>query len=112
MRTTLQIILAVKECEPVTEEELKLALCAMSGIEHFLNQSLKKLIQSIREGKPEARLKMQAEFEWRTIERMFKAIKTPPDEWLGPGNTPGTEENRERMAWAKKVFKKATGEDL
>lgn len=110
MRTTLQIIIAVKDCEPVTEEELRLALCALSGIEHFIRTDLEKLIDTVLN--KERLAKFQAEFAKGTIERMFNAIKKPPDEWLGPGNIPGTPENNERMRWAKAVYKKATGEDL
>lgn len=112
MRTTLQIIIAVKECEPVTEEELKLALIALSNIEHFYNKAAQDLIDAIRAEKSMALLKMKAEFAWGTIESMFKAKKTPPDTWLGPDNTPGTPENKRQMEMGKKIFKAATGMDL
>ena len=113
MRTTLQICIAVKEAEPdITDEELRLCIAAMSGIEHFYTQALVDLIEAIREGKPAGVLKMKAEFAWGTHERMFNAAKKPPAEWLGPGNIPGSPEQRERLAWAKRVYEKATGERL
>jgi hypothetical protein len=110
MRTTLEIIIAVTECQPVTEDELKLALMAMSSIEHFLKQELLGLIEAIREGKPT--VKMRAEAAWGTVERMWNAAKKPPDEWLGPTNIPGNAEHSARLKRGKALFKKATGIDL
>ena len=112
MRTTLEIIIAVKESQPSTEEELRLALLAMNSIEHFLNNDLQKLIECIRQYRPMGSLKMQAEFAWGTIERMFNAEKMPPDEWLGPGNIPGTPQYERRLELGKAIFKQATGIDL
>lgn len=112
-RTTLDIAIAVKEAEQdITDEELRLCIAAMSGIEHFYRSALVDLIELIREGKPEATLKMKAEFAWGTVERMFEAQKKPPAEWLGDGNIPGTLGQRERLARAKRVFENATGEKL
>jgi len=112
-RTTLQICIAVKEAEPnITDEELRLCIAAMSGIEHFYHRSLLDLIEAVREFKSEGWVKMKAEFAWGTCERMFEAAKKPPEEWLGPGNIPGSPEQRERLAWAKRVYEKATGEKL
>ena len=113
MRTTLQICIAVKEAATdITDEELRLCIAAMSGIEHFYSQALVDLIEAIREGKPAGLLKMKAEFAWGTHERMFIAAKKHPAEGLGPGNIPGSPEQRERLAWAKRVYEKATGEKL
>lgn len=112
MRTTNEIIIAVKDCEDVSEEELRLAIVAMSSIKYFVQSELQKLIDAIREKKPQAMLEMKAEFAWGTIERMFSAMKKAPDEWLGPGDTPGTPENKARMELGRKIFKKATGIDL
>lgn len=113
MRTTLEIQIAVKEAEPdITNEELRLCIEAQNGIEHFIRDELIKLIEAIREDKPAAFLKMKAEFAWGTVERMFKAAKIPPDKWLGPDNIPGSPVQRQRLAWAKRVYEKATGEKL
>ena len=113
MRSILEIQIAVKEAEPdITDEELRLCIAAMSGIEHFYRKALIDLIELIREGKPEKLLKMKAEFAWGTVERMFEAQKKTPQEWLGPDNIPGSPAQRQRLAWAKKVYEKATGESL
>ena len=113
MRTTLEIAIAVKEAEDdITDEELRLCIAAMSGIEHFYRSALVDLVELIREGVPEAKLKMKAEFAWGTVERMFEAQKKPPAEWLGNANIPGTPEQRERLALGKRIFEKSTGRKL
>lgn len=109
MRNTLEIIIAVKECESVTEEELKLALVAMSSIEYFVENELTELVEAILADKP---IKLKAQFAKGTLERMFFAKKKSPDEWLGPDNIPGTPEQKANLALGKKIFKNATGLDL
>lgn len=112
MRSTLEIIIAVQESQPATEEELRLALLALSGINHFIQHDLDDIVEAITEQKPFAILKMKAEFSKGTRERLFQGIKKDPREWLGPGNTPGNPEYESRRELAKKVFKRATGVEL
>jgi len=112
-RTTCQIQIAVQEAEPnISDEELRLCIEAQRTIEHFYMRALLDLIEAIREDLPASVLKMKGEFAWGTHERMFNAGKTPPEEWLGPDNIPGSPRQRERMDWAKRVYEKATGEKL
>ena len=112
-RSTLDICIAVKEAEDeISDEELRLCVAAMCGIEHFYREALINLIELIREDKPMAMLKMKAEFHWGTVEQMFEGQKKPMTEWLGPGNIPGTPEQQQRLALGKKIFKQATGIDL
>ena len=112
-RSTLDIAIAVKEAEKgITDEELRLCIAAMSGIEHFYRTALIDLIEVIREGKPQAMVKLKADFAWGTVERMFEAQKKPPAEWLGPQNIPGTPEHDERLKLMKRIYEKATGEKL
>lgn len=113
MRSILQIQIAVKEAEPdISDEELRLCVESMNGIEHFYRKSLIDLIEAIREGKPQPFLKMKAEFAWQTVEHMFNAQKKTPSEWLGPDNIPGSPEQRQRLAWSKKLYEKITGDKL
>lgn len=109
-RSTLEIIVAVKEAGPATENELRLALVALSSVEHFLRHDLEELAAAVEEGKASA--KLRAGFARGTLERMFAALKKPPAEWLGEGNIPGTPEHARRLAGAKALFKAATGQDL
>ena len=110
MRTTNEIIIAVKESQPVTAEELRLALLASSSIEYFLKKSVRDLIEAIVEKKPSANLK--AEFAKRTLDDMFQAGKTDPQKWLGPDNIPGNPGYDKRLEWGKRLFEKVTGEKL
>lgn len=112
MRTTNQIICAVKDCEPVTEEELRLALVAMSSIEHFLRTDLQRLIEAIVGDRSRMLLQSKANFAAGTIEVTRGAIKMPPDQWLSPDDIPGTPENKARMKRCRKIYRAATGEDL
>lgn len=109
MRSTLDIIIAVKESQSVTEEELRLALVVMSNAQHFVRRELQQLIDAAEKGKD---LAFRVHFAKETIESVFKAMKRDPAEWLGPANTPGTPEYERQMTMAKNVFKRATGIDL
>jgi hypothetical protein len=102
VRSTLEIIIAVKECAPVTEEELKLALIVMCNVEHFVRRDLTALAQAVKGGRPSVKL-IAASAE-KTLESMFYARKKDPAEWLGPADTPGTEEFRRRYAGAKALL--------
>lgn len=112
MRSTVQIICAVKDNKPVEFEELRLALLALSSIEHFYSHELSGLVEAIDEGKPIGLLRLKSQFAKDLHERMFKAIKTDPRAWLGEHNIPGNPEHDERLAGAKRLFTKATGETL
>lgn len=111
-RSTLQIIIANKEGEDVSRGELSLALEAMSGINHFYKASLDKLIEAIEQTDANRRLKLRCEMEKGMRETLFKAMKKPPAEWLGPDNLPGSPALLKRIVIGKKIFKAATGEDL
>lgn len=110
MRSTLEIIIAVKESQPVSEEELRLALLAMASFEYFLKDDLRSLVEAVEQDKPVA--KLRAKFGRDLLERMFKAQKKSPAEWLGPTNIPGNPEYERRLAAGKKLFEKVTGQKL
>lgn len=113
MRSIVEIQIAVQENkQDITETELRLCVESQRNIEHFLRQELIGLIKAVREDVPPSRLKMKAEFAWGTIERMFNAGKRSPDEWLGSDNIPGSKVQQQRLAWAKGIYKRATGDDL
>jgi hypothetical protein len=104
MRSTLEIVIAVKESAPATEHELRLALLATVAIEHFVRKDLERLIDAVVECKPSAR--MRALEARGLLERMFEARKKAPDEWLGPENTPGNPEYERMLAFGKKLLEK------
>lgn len=111
MRTINEIIIAVKDCEPATDEELRMCIAALSGIEYFSNKNLEDLTVAITESKSLLiDLRVRESKHW--LETRFAVFKKDPVKWLGPGNTPGHPEQVARMAMSKKIFKAATGEDL
>lgn len=113
MRSTLEILIAVDECQEVTLEETKMALAALDSICYFTKKNLDDLIEAIeKEKNASLLLKMKLKFAKDTQESMFQARKKDPMEWLGPNNIPGSPEKQRFHEIAKKVFKKATGEDL
>ena len=112
MRTTNEIICAVKDCQPATDEELRLALCAMESIKFFVYHELSNISAAIEKDYSPKVLKFRAKSAFRLLEDMFQAGKTPPDKWLGPAHIPGTPENKEQVRMARAVFKAATGKEL
>ena len=105
MRSTLEIIIAVKESKPVEVEELRLALLALNSIDHFRSNSLNDLIEAIEENAKS--IKLKANFAKDMRERMFQAIKTDPAKWLGPTGIPGNKEHDDFYRLAKDIAKKA-----
>ena len=110
MRSTLQIIIAVKEQRPATEEELRLCVVALSAMQTMDHMQTRQLIEAVLDGRGSA--KFRAECMRREAEIRFKSLKMPVEEYLGPDNIPGTPENGRLVSMAKNVFKQATGEDL
>lgn len=111
MRSINEIIMAVKECRPATEEELRLCVAALDGVEYTTNRNLEKLTEAVSDGKPQI-INLYQNEAIRWSETRFNVFKGTPEKWLGPGNTPGTAEQRQRMAVAKRIFHAATGEKL
>lgn len=112
MRSMLEVICAVKDCEPVTEEELKLCVCCLAAKLHFAEHERDKLVELIEENKPKHLLDFRVGCIKREKEIAFKSSKMPMDEYLGPRNTPGTPEQKVEMKWAKDLFEKATGQKI
>jgi hypothetical protein len=75
---------------PATEEELRLALLAMTAMEHFVHQDLQRLIEAIELGLPSA--KLLAGLAKNALERLFAGRKKAPADWLGPSGIPGSPE--------------------
>lgn len=93
MRPVGEIIWAVQEQEPVSVEELKLALLALY---YTLQLSCPSDYET---AKP-------FQLEWRAkenFERYFRLMKADPTVWLGPGWTPGSPENSSRRRVSKKL---------
>lgn len=116
-RSTNEILVAIKEDQPVTLEETKLALLALSAILHFAERDrtrLRTALEDIAEGKPlKTHVLRFLVSESKTSEQtLFDAKHATPEKWLGPGNLPGTPEYAQRLAVFKRIAKNATGIEL
>jgi hypothetical protein len=110
MRTTCQIICAVKDNKPVEHEELRLALLALNSIEHFSQHHLQDIIEAADDSPKSVAYRIAFAKSW--MKRRFAYLKTDPIKYLGPAGIPGNPEHDESLTMAKSVFKKATGVDL
>ncbi len=92
MRSTVEIICAVQDRRPVTEEELRLALLAMSGIDYVVERSLRQLAADVVGGRTSI-ARFRATDAEPLLARMFAARKADPALWLGPAGIPGHPEH-------------------
>jgi hypothetical protein len=106
MRTTLDILIVVKESRPVDPEELRMALLAMESIDHFNGNAFNNLIEAVDSGKRGV-IEIRYAFAKETRERMFQVLKSDPVQYLGAGGIPGMPEHDSRYRTAKAVAKAA-----
>lgn len=110
MRSTCEIIADVKENKEVTYEELKLACMVQS----FLLFMYQKNVASLLKGGIAAEMTRQAYYsdpktssaEYGMSSEYWKAVRMDAQEYLGPGNIPGTPEYEKRYRVSKAVFNK------
>ena len=110
MRSTNEIVIAVKESQAVDETELRYCVLALSAMEHFARHALDELVDAVLAKRKKA--DWLAAFSHNEREHKFQSKKMPVDEYLGPGNIPGNPEYEQRMKMSKAIFKKATGLEL
>jgi len=111
MRTINEVIIAVQEQQPCTDDELRLTLLAVSAMHQRAERYLYDLAEVILADELR-RARFKAAFQIGEKERTFQARKTPADKYLGPEHTPGTPENKRLVQMGKNLLKKATGLDL
>jgi hypothetical protein len=107
MRSTRDIIVAVKESQPVTPDELRMALLVMSVVDAFTWRELYDLIEAVESDAAQA--KMKATFAKGILERMYQAKKEDPETWLGPDHTPGSAEHDRWLRIGKRLLEKIEG---
>lgn len=93
MRSTCEVICAVKENKETTKEELKMALLVMNSTEYFLKGQLERTLDAIDGGK-DMLVKLAAgnakQFMRTTL---FNLHKGDPIKVLGPSGIPGNKEH-------------------
>lgn len=103
MRSMNQIIIAVKECEPCSDEELRCCIAALETRQCFAEQAADEMADALNGGN-ELRGTVAASLWKRNAENRFTVMKKPVDEYLGPNHIPGTDEQRENLRLGKAIF--------
>jgi len=103
LRTVSEIVEAVQQQQPATEEELRMALLCL-----YYDNTM--ACDSDFEKASELKLRMRAK---ENFGRRFRMMKADPATYLGSRWTPGTQENAEGRAMSTKItdaFLKSRGE--
>ena len=108
MRSTNEIIIAIKENGPVDPEELRLACLVLESQLFFAHSNIRRLIA----GGIGEEIIMQLEFpdaygELGISKSEYDAMNMDPMEYLGPDHIPGTPEYEANYRISKKIFEKA-----
>ena len=109
MRSTLDILIAVKDRQPVEPEELRLALLVMDFCCHQAEHRMRTMAEKIEAGTKSNSIVagLQAQFSKQTIESNWTARRADPEVFLGPTNIPGNPEHDTRYdamkTWTDKL---------
>ena len=113
MRSTNEIIIALKECEHVEYEELRMACLVLNSLLFFSHNDIKRLLK----GGIGAEITKNMEFpdayaDLGISKTEYEAMKKDPVEWLGVDYIPGTPEYLERYKISKAIFNKVVNGDV
>lgn len=111
MKTINEVIIAVQEQQPCSEQELRLTLLALEYMRSHLDRQMHALVEKVI-AEDWRGAKFKAEFEKLEHEHRFSDMKVTAEHYLGPGLTPGTPDNIRAINSGKALFKKATGLDI
>ena len=113
MRSTNEIIIALKECEHVEYEELRMACLVLDSLLFFSHNNIERLLK----GGIAAEITKELEFpdayaDLGISKTEYDAMKKDPVEWLGVDNIPGTIGYLERYKISKAIFNKVVNDDV
>jgi hypothetical protein len=94
MRSTHDIIVALKQGQSVSEDEVRIALLVMATVDAFTWRELYELVELIELDKP-GQTAAKAAFAKSILERMYQAKREAPEKWLEQVRS------NERDRWAK-----------
>jgi hypothetical protein len=110
MKTLGAIIEEVKDGKRPDYEDLRYAVVALQALQCFDMRAITKLAQREKEGTYKAAMfGLQWEAE-ESFKRLKTALSMPPQEWVGPGHDPDTEECQAFRKMSKKLLKKVEDE--
>ena len=111
MRSTANIIGAIKDCEPVEYEELRLAVLVLDSLLTFKQKHLIRLLK----GGYGAELTEKMEYpdahkDLGISKTEWNALRMDPEKYLGKSHIPGTPEFESHYKISKKILEKALAE--
>lgn len=111
-KSTLDVIIAVKESQPLSESELRLCVLSLSSLLHFTEEYLSDLAKHEPPAGSSFSHKIAFTEANRWIVQKFKVQKGPMMTWLGANNIPGNPEYEQSYQMFKNIYKDATGDEL
>ena len=105
MRTLFEIIEAVKNNEPVTEDEMRYSICVMDALMIFDRESLMTLVEGEEKGKNKFIYSPKFQLNER-FERIKCALDKNPKDWLGDAYDFKNPEYQKRRENINKMFEK------
>ena len=107
MRSTNEIIIAIKENESVEPEEMRMACLVLNALLFFAHNNIERLIKGGTLAEVTKRMEFPDEYgELGVSKSEFKAMKMDPIKYLGPSNIPDTPEYERIYRVSKKIFEK------
>ena len=106
MRSTAEIIIAIKDCEEVDIEELKMACLVEDALLFLAHGNIRQLLKGGL-GADLTRLEFPDAHAYLGISKHeYAAMRKDPIEYLGVDHIPGTPEYNSRYDISKKILKK------
>jgi len=106
MRSTAEIIIAIKDCEEVDIEELKMACLVEDALLFFAHGNIKRLLKGGIGAELTRTEFPDAHADLGISKHEYEAMKKDPIEYLGVDHIPGTPEYNARYEISKKILKK------
>lgn len=106
MRSTAEIIIAIKDCEEVEIEELKMACLVQDALLFFAHGNIKRLLKGGIGAELTKKDFPDAHADLGISKHEYEAMKKDPIEYLTVEHIPGTPEYNARHELSKRIFKK------
>ena len=106
MRSTAEIIIAIKDCEEVSIEELKMACLVEDALLFFAHGNIRRLLKGGIGAELTRKEFPDAHADLGISKHEYEAMKKDQIEYLGVDHIPGTPEYNARYEISKKILKK------
>ena len=106
MRSTAEIISAVKDSETVDFEELRMACLVLDSLLFFAHENIKRLLDGGLGAELTKKNFPDAHAELGISKQEYEAWRKDPVKYLGKEHIPGTQEYDQHYRISKKIFEK------